>query len=178
MTWQRRLAPPILGAGVAAASAALVNAATHPYAEKANDAFREGARLGIVLRYAVIGALFFWLVDVLVQAARTHSSLRAALATRGRPLLVAFGLLVLAGVAAIPLFERDYTASDFRRDERAGFIHGCSRNAPREYCTCMWSELAADPRTDTHGELGAAMAEAARSGPPPALRRAIKRCSQ
>jgi hypothetical protein len=177
VTWQRRLAPPILGAGVAAAIASVVGALTHPYAEKANEAYREGAQTGLVARYATLGALLVWLLDVLVNAARRHGSLGAALATRGLPLLAAVGLVAVLALMIVPPFVGNYDRSDRLRDEHAGFVDGCTNNAPRASCECVWKRLVADPRADSSAERRAIFEQIGVTGrAPPPLRKAAAGC--
>ena len=178
MSWQRRLAPPFLGAGIAAATAAIVNAITNPYAEKVDDAYRYGAQTGLVLRYTTLGALAAWLVDLLARHARRHGSLRAALAERCAALLQAVALLAVVLVAVIPMFVGGYGADDELRDSHAGFIDGCRENAPASYCECLWTRLRKDPATDTLAELNSMNASVIATGtPPPPLRRAVRACS-
>jgi hypothetical protein len=178
VTWQRRIAPPVLGAGVATATAAIVGALTHPYAERANEAYREGAQTGLVIRYTVLGALFGWLADVLFRGAQRHGSLRATVAARGSGLLAAGGIVAVLAAAVVPIFVGGYDESDRLRDERAGFIDGCTRRAPRHYCDCMYDTLRRDPRADSSAEIQALFADVQVTGKvPPLLRRVAAKCA-
>jgi hypothetical protein len=178
VSWRRRLAPPLLGAGVASAIAAIVGGLTNPYAEKANEAYRHGLQTGLVIRYAVLGGLFTWLCDVLIRSVRRHGSLQAALADRNsRGALPAIGLLAAVLLAIVPPVISSYDGGDALRDRRAGFIDGCSRSAAREDCTCLWNRLVEDPAADSPEELDALTDEADRTGvAPPVLQRAVDRC--
>jgi hypothetical protein len=178
VSWRRRLAPPLFVAGLAAAAAAVANAITEPYAEHADEAYRHGAQTGVVLRYALLGAVAGWLLDLLVRQVRAHGSLRSVLSDRGAGLLQFVGLVAVVLIAAIPPFVGGYDENDRLRDTHAGFVDGCHANRSARFCECVWTRLRADPDTDTLAEFDA-MRERVDIGEAPApLQRAVNRCSR
>ena len=163
---------------MAAAVAAIVGAITNPFAERVSDAYRHGAQTGLVLRYATLGALAAWLVDLLVARARRHGSLRAALVARGWALVQSVALVAVVLAAVLPIFIGGYDAGDRRRDAHAGFINGCRTHSPARYCECVWTLLSNHPAADSTAEFEALMREVVATGtPPPPLRRAMLSCA-
>jgi hypothetical protein len=164
---------------VASALLALaVGALTHPYAERASASYRHGAQIGVVVRYAVLGAIAATLLDRIARHARVRGSVRAALADRGAALLQAVALVVVVLAAVIPIFVGGYGSAERARDEHAGFVDGCARNAPPKYCECLWATLESDPRSDTTAERTRIKDDLLNTGKAPApLQRAVNRCS-
>jgi hypothetical protein len=177
MRWERRVAPAAIGAAVAAIVAAVVGALTHPYAEIAVDRGRHSDQAGLVVRYALLGAVAAFLGDLVVRDARRHGSLRAALAARGAALL---GVVALAGVVlvtALSIFTGGYGRAEELRDERAGFVNGCMNNASTETCLCVWEAFSSAPATDTIEERMRVMERVRDTGrPTPELQRAADSC--
>jgi hypothetical protein len=142
VSWERRLAPAFAGAIALAAVAALVGALTHPFAEIANASSRHGSQAGLVVRYAFLGAFAGLLVDVIARGARRGGGVRAVLTRRGNPAAAAVALLGVAALAIVPALVGGYSDRDVVRDQRAGFIHGCTDGGrPPAYCACVYEHL-------------------------------------
>jgi hypothetical protein len=179
MSWERRLAPIAIGAVVVGVIAAVAGALTHPYEEIANEARQQGQQIGLVVRYAFLGAAAGGLLDALVRESRRHGSLWAAIADRSAALLESLALVGVVLIAVIPLFAGGYGAEEYARDERAGFIDGCTKNAPLEFCLCLYEEFATDPAADSRAERDAIMRRIQRTRqPPPVMRRAAAACAR
>ena len=177
----------LIGALVGAAIGFVLLTTTHPTSAYTNDAYREGASVGFVLRYATLGLVAALLIRALQPGRRT--------------VLPALGLVVVAAAATLPVALDDKTASERRRsaataiedpaareaaDFRAGAIDGCVESTRKQlagtpdegaidldrYCTCFIDELfeGRDPRQ--------ALEEARRTGrPAPEMTRASDRCA-
>jgi hypothetical protein len=177
MSRSRRLAPALIGAAAAGIAAIVVGILTHPYAEDANAAHRHGAQTGLVLRYIVLGALAGYLIGWLVRYLRMDAPMQRAIGDWPVALRV-LGLLIVGLLGVVPLFAGGYGDDDQRTDFRAGFIDGCSKNAPAPYCECLYSQFEQDPATDTVEERMAAMRRIQETrSPTPELRRAAAACA-
>jgi hypothetical protein len=177
MSRGRRLAPALIGAATAGVAAIVVSVLTHPYAEDANAAHRHGQQTGLVIRYIVLGALAGYLIGWLVRYMRMDAPMQRAIGDWPVALRV-LGLLIVGLIAVVPLFVGGYGDDEEKRGFRAGFIDGCSNNAPRSYCECMFARFERDPAADTTEEQVAIMRRVQQTRKPtPELRRAAVACA-
>ena len=182
----------LLGAVAGGIAGGILLVTTHPTSAYTNDAYREGASFGFVLRYVTLGIA----AALLVRAVR-----------RGwRMPLPAIGLAVILAAAVLPPALDRETASEKRKaaataiddpaereaaEARAGAIDGCVNSTKRrlegtpqegkidaeDYCTCLIGAITAGPEDDS-AQLQA-MARQARTGQPsPRLARAAARCAR
>jgi hypothetical protein len=183
-----------LTAVAGAASGAIVGAVllvtTHPTSAYTNDAYRQGASVGFILRYVALGVAAAFLLRVV----------------RRYPIPAGIGLAVLLALAILPPTLDTQTESEKRRaaavaeddpakrqaaDFRAGVIDGCVTRVRRDlegtpeadgfdtdhYCTCVVDAVVAKPGR-TLPEMEAIMSELQAKGSlPPELQRATERCA-
>jgi hypothetical protein len=182
-----------LTAVAGAASGAIVGAVllvtTDPTSAYLNDAYRQGASEGFVVRYAALGVAAAFLLRVV----------------RRRPIPAGVGLAILLALAILPPTLDTQTESEKRKaaavaeddpakrqvaDFRAGLIDGCVTRVRRDlegtpevdafdtdqYCTCLVDAVVATPGR-TLPEMEAIMSELQDKGsPPPEVQRAMERC--
>jgi hypothetical protein len=163
---------------------------THPTAAYTDDAFRQGASVGYVLRYAILGLVG----GLLLRAVRVGR----------RPGLAGFGLAVVLAAAIIPPALDKDSRSERRRaastrvedpearraaEFRAGAIDGCVDGTKRQiagtpqektldtdaYCTCYIDKLLEGPEDD-EAQLRAAADALASGRPTRRIRRMVERC--
>jgi hypothetical protein len=187
-----RGATALLGAAAGAAVGVLVLVLTHPTAAYTNDAYREGATFGFLLRYVTLGLLAALLIRALRRRTRTA--------------LAGIGLAVVLALAIVPPLLDTQTESEKRRaaavaeddpaqrdaaEVRAGAIDGCVDSTKRElegtpeegridadkYCTCFIDAIVAGPENDA-AELEAMAIEVRSGAPTPKLERAATRCAK
>jgi hypothetical protein len=187
-----RGATALAGAAGGAAIGALLLVTTHPTSAYTNDAYREGASAGFVLRYWALGIAAAFLIR--------------ALRRRWRPPLAALCLTVVAALAIVPPLLDEQTESEKRRaaavaiddpeareraEFRAGAIDGCVKSTTRElaqapdapdidvedYCTCIMDRLFAANGFDLEEMQGTAAAIQAGS-PPPRFQRIARACAK
>ncbi len=130
-----RAATALIGALAGAAVGVVLLVTTHPTSAYLNDAYRQGASFGFVLRYVTLGLV----AALLVRALRRAGS-------RGRVLAGAALAIVLALAIVPPALDTE-SASEKRRaaaveigdpeqrakaEARAGAIDGCVEGAQRQ----------------------------------------------
>lgn len=166
---------PLLAAVVAAVVTAIVVGTADPYGDYANRSFREGANAGVVLRYALLAALAAWLAQRLAASFARRRSGEAG----SRPaVLWSLALAVVAGLMIVPPLVGPSKEERRARDLRAGFVDGCARRQPRDYCTCLFNRLRKDPAADTQAEVEAVLRRAGETGVAPApMQRAARACA-
>ena len=127
----RRWFGPLVGALAAGVLATIYVVATDPFTAGRNEAYDTGRATGFVLRSVVLGIFAGGLAEELVRGARPWHWVALA--------------AVLALLVVPPIFERedeDDRAEKRERSFRAGFIDGCTDNAPRPTCECVYDDLA------------------------------------
>ena len=127
---ERRWFGPVAGALAAAVLAGVYVGATDPFASSGNDAYDAGQATGFVLRSAVLGIFAGGLAQELALRRR---------AIYGLGLAVVLGLLLVP-----PIFERESSSDRAERRDRAfraGFMDGCTKNAPAPFCECVYEDL-------------------------------------
>ena len=178
----------LVGAIAGTLVGAVLLVTTHPTSAYTNDAYREGASAGFVIRYVVLGVAAALLLRIV----------------RRRPALAGVGLAVVLAVAIVPPALDDQSESEKRKaaavaeddpnerqlaEFRAGLIDGCVTSTRRElegepqakgfdadgYCTCLVDAVVARPGR-TIPEMQAVMSQIQSSGPPPEMQEAMGRC--
>jgi hypothetical protein len=187
-----RAATALIGALAGGAVGLLLLVTTHPTSAYLNDAYRQGASFGFVLRYVALGLV----AAVLVRALRGAGG-------RGR-VLAGVALAVVLGLAIVPPALDTQTESEKRRaaaaaiddpderaraEARAGALDGCVEGARRQaeeaglsldaeaYCECFIDAITAPPG-DNLEELRAANAALQSPNPPRRLQRLTERCAK
>lgn len=179
-----------LGGAVAGAVVGLVLlVTTEPTSAYTNDSYRQGASVGFVIRYAVLGLVAAFLVRYV---------------WRSRPVLAGIALALVLTAAILPPALDEQTASEKRRSEavaekdpvkreaaefRGGMIEGCVNRTrdelegtPEEdgfdadgYCVCLIDGAIARPGR-TYEEMKAILTDLQASGPSPEYQQAMARC--
>ena len=186
-----RLAAALAGAAGGALAGVILLVTTHPTSAYTNDAYREGASIGFVLRYVALGIVAGLLVRIFPRYR----------VPAGVALVAVLALAIIPPALDTESESEKRRAAAVAEDEpdrrqaaefRAGLIDGCVTRVTRdikgtpeeaagfdidEYCTCVVDSVVARPGR-TLPEMEASMAQLQSSStPPPEMQRAIERCS-